>query len=233
MSTENKNINLKIAPRTPEKAEVLYRGVIMSLGHAALELLRTGQTILPPPTDGEQLYSGSAKGVYLSSDPETARIYADNRSFITQQRNPSATRDPSKWTIGVLNEIDNTGNQLDVKVAKPSKIIEKLDKLVSHYALGRTEFVTPEVPLDKTKASEVYLFRGDKLRATFSDTDIAISALAGHIKHQESNGSEGTFIQEQPDAKIDRKMSTIYTENFFPDALSYVKSKTKKLNKSI
>lgn len=229
MSIENKNINLKIAPRTPEKAEVLYRGVVMSLGHAALELLHTGQTILPPPTNGEQLYSGAAKGVYLSSDPETARIYADNRSFISQQRNPSATRDPSEWTIGVLNKIDNTGNQLDVKVAKPSNAIDRFDKFVSHYVLGRTEFVTPEVPLEKNEASEVYLFRGDILHATFSDADIAVSALAQHIKHQESGGLEGAFTQNQPDAKIDRKISTIYTENFFPEALKYVKSKTRHL----
>jgi|GEM_PF-1760280 len=225
MSLEKININ--IAPRTPEKAEVLYRGVIMPLGHIALELLKTKQTISPPPTDGEQLYHGAASGVHLTSDPETARIYADNSSFITQQINPSATRNPNEWTIGVLNEIDNTGNELDVKVAKPHTSMGRIDKWISHNILGQTEFVVPEVPSDRTKPSEVYLFRGDILHATFSDTDIAITSLAEHIKYLDSGGAEGSFIQQQPDAKIDRKMSTIDTEDFIPAALSYVKSKAR------
>jgi len=225
---ENKK-SINITPRTPEKAEVLYRGTIAPLGHTALDSLKNGQTEAPLPPDGEQLYRGAASGVHLSSDPKTARIYADNRSFITQQKNPSASRDPNKWTVGVLNEIDNTGNELDVKVAKPNTVARRVDKWVSHYILGQTEFVVPNVPSDKTKPREVYLFRGDILHATFSDTDIAITALAGHIKYLESGGLEGEFIQQHPDPRIDRKISTIGIDGFMPAAASYVKSKARQI----
>lgn len=225
-------MSIDIAPRAPEKAPTLYRGVVMPLGQRSLELLRVGGGMSPPPEDGEQLYHGAAKGIHVSSDVKTARVYADNRSFITQQNNPAASRDPEQWTIGVLNQIDNPANRLDATVAKPDSFMARFEKWVSHYGMGRTEFVIPEVPSEGVKPKEVYLFQGDILHATFSDIEVALTALEGHIKHLEAEklGSheEGEFIAPQTGATIDRRISTIDTRGFVPAVNELAKSKVRR-----
>jgi hypothetical protein len=214
---------MKKAPRTPEKAHVLYRGTVQPFGQSALSALGSGTL---PHTSAT--YKAAAKGVHTTSDIKTARLYADAGSFIAQQKGEATSRDQDNWTIGVINRLDNTANKLAAKVARPKGLLARFDKAFSHYLLGRTEFVVPEVADGAATVHEVYLFRGDILQATFTDKETALTALAGHLKYLETG--EGSPIEQQEGAKINRRTSTIETDASLPSALTgLVKSKVQRV----
>ncbi len=156
---------------------------------------------------------GENSGTYATSDIRTARLYADTGALINRQTNKIATRNKDDWTVGVVRRIDNEANELGFDRAKPRKWLMKLDKWVSHYVMGRTEYITEqEIPDDKTSVKEVYLFQGGKLYAKF-DTDAMVlesiaGALTGH--HNYLNGEEGgEQIAPRKVGRIDRVISSI------------------------
>jgi hypothetical protein len=222
--------NKPAPPRNPEKAATMYRGTILPLSRKSLDLLGIDPPIVPHLDKNQQsLYKGAAQGVHLSSDIKTARLYADAGSFISQQKSPVVTRDNDNWTIGVTYEIDNTENQLGAKIAKPQNRFARFDKVLSHHVFGRTEFVVPEIPEGAARPRELYLFRGDILHAKFNDREVALTAMAGHLKYLEAVKAgqlgQGEFIKKQHGAHIDRHPSSLDTDGFISSLADLAKTK--------
>jgi hypothetical protein len=153
-----------ISPRSIERSPNLYRGVIMKLSDVALSGLAAVGTNARGDEEGGFANWGENSGTYATSDIRTARLYADTGALINRQTNKIATRNKDDWTVGVVRHIDNGANELGFDRAKPRKWLMKLDKWVSHYVMGRTEYITEqEIPDDKTSVREVYLFQGGKV----------------------------------------------------------------------
>lgn len=156
---------------------------------------------------------GENSGTYATSDIRTARLYADTGALINRQTNKIATRDRDDWTVGVVRHINNEANDLGFDRARPRKWLIKLDKWISHYVMGRTEYITEqEIPDDKTSVKEVYLFQGGKLYAKFDTDAVALKSIAGALTghHNYLNGEEGgEQIAPRKVGRIDRVISSI------------------------
>jgi hypothetical protein len=202
-----------LSPRSIERSPSLYRGVIMKLSDAALSGLVARGANTRSDEEGSFTNWGESSGTYASSDIRTARLYADTGALINRQTNELATRDQDDWTVGVVRRIDNEHNDLGFDRARPQKWLTKLDKWVSHYVMGRTEYITEqEIPEDKTLVREVYLFQGGKLYATFDTDAVALESIASSLlaHHNYVNGAEGgAQIARSKAPRMDRVMSSI------------------------
>ncbi len=185
----------------------------MKLSDAALSGLAAVGTNARGDEEGGFANWGENSGTYATSDIRTARLYADSGALINRQTNRIATRNKDDWTVGVVRHIDNEANELGFDRAKPRKWLMKLDKWVSHYVMGRTEYITEqEIPDDKTSVREVYLFQGGKLYATFDTDAVALESIASSLlaHHNYVNGAEGgAQIARSKAPRMDRVMSSI------------------------
>ncbi len=185
----------------------------MKLSDVALSGLAAVGTNARGDEEGGFANWGENSGTYATSDIRTARLYADSGALINRQTNRIATRNKDDWTVGVVRHIDNEANELGFDRAKPRKWLMKLDKWVSHYVMGRTEYITEqEIPDDKTSVREVYLFQGGKLYATFDTDAVALESIASSLlaHHNYVNGAEGgAQIARSKAPRMDRVMSSI------------------------
>lgn len=201
------------SPRAIDRSPNLYRGVIMKLSDVAVDDLVAVDVNAERGEEGKFANWGENSGTYATSDIRTARLYADTGALINRQTNKLATRNKKDWTVGVVGHIDNKDNDLGFDRAKPRKWIAKLDKWITHYVMGRTEYITADaIPTDRTSVREVYLFQGGKLYAKFDTNTVALESvsrvLSAHYRHL--NGDDrGEPIPVDEDAKIDRVISSI------------------------